>query len=552
MKIKSILGALFLLGGVAVSAQEEMSTIWEANVGHQMDYMYTGLEDKVSICADNKTVTAVNNQDGSIKWSKPYKEIAPKLRSINEMIPFFESNCLFVFDRKLGKDQIAVVDMSTGDFLWGTDQYQNVSESTVYYVPEKDAFAIVMTKGLVKKSTLVFIKAKTGEEIWETERLSGVIASTIKGEDGKYVLFNYAPTGLQFILNGFKNQVFKMDFDSGDIIWEAPYIGRFERKLLTKELIGGISIEEGKVFLTGSGIQAYDYKTGAQLWSAAYDYTPAKTIGGPGGSIKAWGVYGAVADPVIVGRDVYVLDMGNRKNQYLKKYDINSGRLLWTSPDIEGAKAIPNMYVMDDVVVLQIGGAVEIQYIQETKDSDGNITRRNVITTKNVKPTGVQAFQAADGKPMWDSERFKKGITNMMESNGNVIVCSGKALYKMDAKTGEELYEVDVKDDGIGLTELILPWKDQIIIVSDKGVSSHNVSDGALKNASKYKKSSMEALDENKLIMKTEKDDIACYNLNNIEYKEFNARKGAVSHLMGDGKYVYVYEKKTLTKLSTE
>jgi len=52
--------------------------------------------------------------------------------------------------------------------------------------------------------------------------------------------------------------------------------------------------------------------------------------------------------------------------------------------------------------------------------------------------------------------------------------------------------------------------------------------------------------------MKTAKSDIACYNLDNIQYKDYNAKKGAVTHLMEDGKYVYVYEKKSLTKLSTD
>ena len=225
---------------------------------------------------------------------QPFKEAAPKLRKIDDLIPFWESNCIFLFDRKIGKDQIAVLDINTGELLWHTDQYQNVTEETVVYVPEKDAFAIKLTKGMVKKSSLVFVKARTGEEVWETEKLTGVIANVLQGDDGKFVLFNYAPNGLQFILNGFKNQVVKMDFDTGDMIWEAPYTGLFERKLITKELIGGISVDEGKVFLTGNGMQVYDYKTGSQLWSAAYDYTPKKTIGKPGGA-KAWGVYGAVA-----------------------------------------------------------------------------------------------------------------------------------------------------------------------------------------------------------------------------------------------------------------
>jgi outer membrane protein assembly factor BamB len=551
MKNRSIIAAVFLLVGVSLWAQEEMSTVWEANVGHKMDYMYTGLEDKVSICADDKVITAVNNSDGSIRWSKPFKEIAPKLKRVNEMIPFFESNCLFVFDRKIGKDQIAVVDMTTGEPLWTTDQYQNVSEETVWYVPEKDAFAIIMTKGVVKKTSLVFIKAKTGEEVWETERLTGVIAQAQQTDDGKFVLFNYAPNGLQFILNGFKNQILKMDFDSGDIVWEAPYTGIIEKKVLSRELLADMRFDEGKIFLMANGMQVYDEKTGSQLWAAAYDFTPSRVIKAPQGAL-AFGVYGAVADPVVVGRDVYVLEMSDKKDQKLKKYDLNSGRLLWTSPEIKGAKAIPNMYVVDDRVVLQIGGSVEVQSKVKTKNSDGTFTITTSKYYRNVKPNGVQAYDSNTGKFVWESERFKKGITNMLESDGDIIVCSGKALYKIKASDGSDIYEVDVKSDGVGLIDLIMPYQDQVIIVADKGVSSHNLSDGKLKAVSKYKKSAMSDVEGKNLVMETAKNDIACYNLDNIQYKEFNARKGAVSHLMEKGKYVYVYEKKSLTKLSTD
>lgn len=531
-------------------AQDEMATVWETNLDHKADYVGTGLEGEISYVASDKEITVFNNDDGKILWTKAYKEIAPKLRKVDELIPFWESDCIFLFDRKLGKDQIGVVDMKTGEALWTTDQYQNVSEETVWYVPEKDAFAIVMTKGFVTKSSLVFIKAKTGEEVWETERLTGVIAQAKQSEDGKFVLFNYAPTGLQFILGGFKNQIMKMDFDSGDIVWEAPYAGMVAKKVITKELLADLRLEEGKVILMAYGMQVYDEKTGSQLWAAAYTSTPV-ILKAPKGALK-FGVYGGVADPVIDGRDVYVLEMSDKKNQKVKKYDINSGRLLWTSPEIEDAKAIPNMYVVDGTIVLQIGGNVEVQERVRTKNSDGSFTISTNVYYTNVKRTGVQGFDAETGKDLWSSERFKKGITNMMERNGNVIVCSGKALYKMDAKTGNELYEVDVKDDGVGLVDLIMPYKDQIIIVALKGVSSHNVSDGSLKAVAKYKKSYILDEVDNKLIMKTDKDDIACYNLDNVTYKQYNNKNGAVTELSRDSKYAYVYVKKNVIKLSTD
>ena len=362
--------------------------------------------------------------------------------------------------------------------------------------------------------------------------------------------FNYAPNGLQFILSGFKNQIMKMDFESGDIIWEAPYSGMVAKKVITGELLADMRFEDGKIMLMASGIQVYDEKTGSQLWAAAYSSTP-QILKAPKGASK-FGVYGGVADPVIVGRDVYVLEMSDKKHQRVKKYDINSGRLLWTSPEIEDARAIPNMYEVDGMLVLQIGGNVEVQQRVTTKNSDGSWTTTTSVFYTNVKRTGVQGFDAATGKAVWASERFKKGITNMMESDGNVIVCSGKALYKLDAKTGAEQYEVDVKADGVGLVDMILPYKDQIIIVAAKGLSSHNVSDGKLKAAAKYKKAWILDNLDNKLIMKTNKDDIACYNLDMVKFKQYNNKNGSRTTLSRDSKFAYVYVKKKVRKLSTD
>lgn len=531
-------------------AQEEMSTVWEIGLEHQANLVGTGLEGEISYAASDKKITVFNNDDGKILWSKSFKEIAPKLRKIDELIPFWDSDCIFLFDRKVGKDQIAVVDMKTGEALWTTDQYQKVTKSSIKYVPEKDAFAIKMIKGFVKKTSLVFIKAKTGEEVWETERMTGVIALFSQTPDGKFIVVNNAPSGLQFIMSGFKNQIIKMDFDTGDIIWESLYVGIIKSKVISGQLLADLILEESKVMLIASGIQVFDLKTGSQLWSAAYSTTPS-ILKAPKGAVK-FGVYGGVADPIIDGRDVYVLEMSNKKNQKVKKYDVNSGRLLWTSPEIEGARAIPNMYVLEGMLVLQIGGTVEVQQKVKVKNDDGSISYSTSVFYTNVKRTGVQGFNAETGVSVWASERFKKGITNMISSETNVIVCSGKALYKLDAKTGAEQYEEFVKSDGVGLVDLILPYKDQIIIVAAKGVSSHNISDGKLKAVAKYKKSYVMDNLKNKLIMQTAKNDIACYNLDTIVYKQYNNKKGARSELSHDSKFVYVYAKKKVMKLSTD
>jgi len=333
-------------------------------------------------------------------------------------------------------------------------------------------------------------------------------------------------------------------------VWENTYIGRADRKVLTKEFVYDLAVEDNKVILRLNGFQVYDYNTGANLWSAAFDFTPEGVARKPTGTIT-FGVYGAVADPVVVGNDLYVLDMSDKRHQFVKKYDKNSGKLIWTSPEIKEAKAIPGMYVVDDKVILQIGGVVEIQYYRSYKSGDYTYYEWRV-GYDNVKPNGVQAFNTADGSLAWDSERFKKGITNAIMVDDDFIVCSGKALYSMDYKTGNENYEVPVAKGGVGNAQAIFGFKDNVIVVGESGVSSFNPKTGDVIATGKYKDSAPEDRYGDILIMKTDKSDVAAFDLNNCSYKQFNAKKGAETSLSLDGKYAYVYETKVVTKLSTK
>jgi hypothetical protein len=297
----------------------------------------------------------------------------------------------------------------------------------------------------------------------------------------------------------------------------------------------------------------YDYNTGASVWSAAFDFTPdMKMVNMPAGT-RSGGVYGAIADPVLdpnTQSEFYVLDMSNKANQYIKKYDVKSGKLLWSSGDIKEARAIPGMQIVDEVILLQIGGTVEAQaYIVNTSSSGTSYEWR--IWYPNAKPMGIQAYSAKTGAKMWDSERFKKGITNSVVVGKNFVVCSGKALYSMDIKTGAENYEVPVAKGGVGDASLILPFKDNIIVVGEKGLSSFKPENGELVASNPYKTAMLEEQKGELLVLKTDKADIAVYDMNTLKYKEFKAKTGAVTDLTEDAKFVYVYEKKVVTKLNT-
>jgi len=114
--------SMLLCTGLLAWAQEDMPIVWEKKMDHRILYSGTGLEDEISYTASDKEITAFKNSDGSVVWTSKFKDLAPKLGKIDELIPFWESDVIFLFDRKMGKDQIACVDLNTGALLWTSDK----------------------------------------------------------------------------------------------------------------------------------------------------------------------------------------------------------------------------------------------------------------------------------------------------------------------------------------------------------------------------------------------------------------------------------------------
>lgn len=545
--VYSALCLTLLLSG-SLFAQEEMSVTWETKLDHKIEN--TGISDEkdMLLASNDKEISICKNKDGSIVWTKRFKDITPGLGKIDEQIPMWESNVMFLFDRKMGKDKIACVDIQTGNFLWMTDKYQDVTEDNVVYIPEMDAFAVST------KAALTMIKARTGEEIWTTTKFKGVVGAYTVSNDNHIVMLNFKPDLLSSLFAGFKNQIVKINMQNGDVLWDQTYIGLAEKKVVTREPTAKLRLVAGKVFLHLNGLQVYDYVTGAQQWSAAFD-ADLNVVSKPANA-KRFGCYGVVAEPVIVGNDVYVIDMKDKKKQFIKKYDLNSGKLLWTSPEIESAKALPGLYFVDNTLILQIGGVIECQayILQKQRNPDGSytITERWMKYYRNVKPNGVQAFNATNGEKLWESERFKKGITNGFPVDNKFIISSGKALYSLDIKTGKENVEIPLADDDIGLVQKIIDYPDRVIVVGEKGISGHSKTDGKLINSGRWKSGDFAGLYGKTLLFQRENDDFAAYDVETCKFLTYNARKNSVSKLSTDGKFVYVWEKNTVAKLATQ
>ena len=563
MKKKTIALGLILSFSSVLYAQkvEEMKTVWEKKLSHDFDV--TGVDETNGIIhgSNDKNFSTIKESDGSIIWSQKFSDIFDNIRKVDLQIPMYEAKAIFLFDKKMGKDQMVVVDMESGKMLWNTSKYQGIEDADeIVYIPEMKSYAIVT------KDALTMVKARTGEELWSTKTMNTPVGRYIYDDKEKMItMVNMPRTFLGSLLKGFKNQIIKINAKNGDVIWDKTYRGFIEKKAVTREPVVHFVLADGnKLMLQLAGLQVYDYKTGETLWSATYDVTfdEFAKVKTPGRVVKK-GVYGCVADPLFDGEFVYVLDFKSKSSQYLKKYEANSGKLVWTSPEIKDARAIPGIYQVDDIILLQVGGAVEVQgvTVKTTSTSTGTTTTTyRSISYQNVKPYNVQAFNAKDGKQIWESERFKKGITNMFVNGKDLIVCSGKSLYKVDCKTGKEQYEISLDDDDISLAEKIINPeklganvnKDNVIIVGSKGVSAHNMKTGAKVWANRTKAGDFNGIYGTTAFYQKENDDQFAIDVNTGKATFYNARKDSKADYSSDGKYIYSFERKTILKVATK
>jgi hypothetical protein len=136
-----------------------------------------------------------------------------------------------------------------------------------------------------------------------------------------------------------------------------------------------------------------------------------------------------------------------------------------------------------------------------------------------------------------------------------LLFAQGKALYSIDINSGKENYEVELKEDAIGLADIILDYNEQVVIVGEKGVSVRNKADAKLTNSSKFKKSNPLSYNGkyiygDRMALYTKSSDFAVYDLKSVKYKRFDARKGASAYISSDGTYLYVFESGSLIRKS--
>ncbi len=533
----------------------KMAEVWLTKATFKIDQCGYSSDLNLLHASNEKNLLVADPSSGNILWSKTFSEISDQISKVDLQIPIYQSKSMILFDKKMGKDKMVVVDLLTGKSLWTSDKYQGISsDNEIIYVPEMEAFAVVTN------DALSLVKLKTGDEIWRTEKMNNPIAKyLIDKQEMSITILNMSRTLVGFTSKGFKNQLIKIDLKTGKVIFDVPYFGMVEKKYLTKEILAKMWQKDGYLMLQFKGLQVYNYKAGNLVWKCTYDVSfndiPGVSFTVPGKR----GLYGAIADPIFEGKYVYVLDVKSRKSQYLKKYELSSGKLIWESKEIADAVVLPNMYLMNDMILLQSGGYVEAQYTMESKTGSMTATYdKNIMLP--VKPCNLRAINASTGADVWINRMFESGISNLFLNKNNLVICSINEFFSLNAATGNTAFKISLKkDETKAVIKILDPSlingltnKNSTLIIGYLGISCYDLSNGKKNWDVETKLGTFKGVHGSTILYKKENGDDIAINVNSGKTSYFEAKKSTNSIVSNDGKYLFSYDGKELLKYKTD
>mgnify|MGYP001217525412 CR=1 FL=1 len=208
--------ALLLFKG-AFAQKEEFPLVWESDFENKSKVLaVASFKGDIIVASDENEATALDGTGKKI-WAGKFKDITGKegANKAEYQYILFDPNLLFLFDKKMGKDHISVIDVVTGQGLWTANEYQDLGEDNIEYINEISAFLFSL------KNSLVMVDARTGRKIWETDRFKGSIGSYLYlGDTKEIIMINYKPSTLGALFSGFKNQLIRVDATNGQIMWE--------------------------------------------------------------------------------------------------------------------------------------------------------------------------------------------------------------------------------------------------------------------------------------------------------------------------------------------
>ncbi len=534
----------------SIFSQANFAVNWESKFENDADYWRYATEDgKFVVGTTKKEVSVLNGANGQPLWKKTFLDMAGVKEAKSQQI-IEETEALLFISKQKGNDELFCVDLKTGNKLWSNNQFNDIDLNSLISIEGANCYAVIQKNGLT------FIDDKTGLAKGSVEGLKGVIGRYVySAKTNELVVFAYQVNSLKAIGSGLKNNLVCIDMKTFTTKWNTVIKGVVEIKKMAGKSFSvfdwaTVGVEKGigssnvlvdllvkgnKAFVIMDGLQSFDMSTGAKQWEVEFDVSLSR---GLGGSAQ---MYNAVAGPLFTKEHIYIASFEKGRDKSIKKYEIESGKLLWETP-IDGRKVIlPKISLIDGVLVAQIGGFVNLQ----GEDNNGAFSK-----WKWQGPFGLKAFDAATGKLKWETEKFEDRITNMLVSDKGLFVADETNLYGINLQTGNKAFEVKLKDSKAGKAQYIFASNNHVMVLGEDGLTSYDAK-GGVQYAFAAKEASMNTSEEygNELYYLGTEDEMIVMNLvTGKEIGRYEFKKGYIYGIKNSGNTFMLYKDNKVTK----
>lgn len=332
-------------------------------------------------------------------------------------------------------DSIVAYDPDNGQQLWLRGEFKKTSPFNAREIPGTPFLICSTSNGFagLTKTTFHAVDYLTGKSAWQTAELSGQYLGTVPVMEKGLVLFLLNGNGPDGKTPG--TYIFAHDLNSGEQRWSLNFakIGKIRlhvsdssgKFIPTTDLSGYHDpvVEGDNIYLPYLGVHCVDLNTGTVKWGA-------EMIKGGSELKKAHAPLRVTQDRVYgsAGGSIYALDKA-------------TGQVIWSSDRISSYAGL--LKARNNALVSQleiVGDKIFARY-------GGNFSTGQTVVLK--EPLGVVVVNAGSGEAIYNFEKPKEGITNLMvlpEIN-TVLFADAANLYGLDIASAKpaEAFRVPIE-----------------------------------------------------------------------------------------------------------
>jgi outer membrane protein assembly factor BamB len=312
------------------------------------------------------------------------------------------------------------IDASSGETLWRR-KVTSLDETDIAPVPGTDLVLLSFEKG--NKARLEAIDVLTGDSIWRSEKIKGVVMQMSVDPAANLIAVVLAKDAKNRARDGFKRRplLHVLDLATGDELWKYE-VGEVEmmpaRWLEDSDKEVEYTFDnyyppvfvDGRLYVFYEGVTSFDARTGKERLREKY-------------RVNEEGLALTEAEPIFTESAIYVSGHGR-----VRAISRQTGDTDWEAKDLG---LTPEMLLVGDILYVRTGG-------QFTRLKDGETIERGSY--------GVSAIDTRSGKVLWRYKGADKGITNLlMPDRNSIAVADRDDLILLDASSGKRIGRVSHK-----------------------------------------------------------------------------------------------------------